>query len=100
MPKFSEVPRLTRSSNYSVDIPWSYLIESYRIHTNEYGLDVNPDFQRGYCWTREQKIKYVEYVLMGGYSGKDLYFNSPSWNGSLKLGKDEYVLVDGKQRLE
>jgi hypothetical protein len=71
----------------------------------EYGLDVNPDFQRGYVWTLEQKQRFVEYMLQGGMSGRDLYFNAPHWNrGDFGPESDHpdswYVLVDGKQRLD
>ena len=61
------------------------------------GLDLNPDFQRAHVWTRDQQIKYVEYILKGGASGRDIYFNNPSWSGTYA---EKTVLVDGKQRLE
>lgn len=57
----------------------------------EYGLEMNPDFQRGHVWTEEQQSKYVEFILKGGKSGRDFYFN---WNQDT----DEYVCVDGLQR--
>ena len=47
-------------------------------------------------WTRKQQIDYVEFILKGGPSGKDLYFNHPGWQDDYK---GDFVLVDGLQRI-
>lgn len=72
-------------------------IESANRDKREF-LDLNPDFQRAHVWTREQQISYVEYILHGGTSGKELYFNCPDFTRGSSVGP--YVIVDGKQRLE
>lgn len=96
MPKFSEIPQYTMPSSYKVNISWSYLPNWVNDNVNSYGLDVNPNFQRHYVWTPEQEKAYVEYILKGGFSGKDIYCNCPGWHyGKMK----NYTLVDGKQRL-
>jgi hypothetical protein len=38
----------------------------------------------------------VEYLLRGGTSGRDVYFNNPGWHSG---DNGEYVCVDGLQRL-
>lgn len=63
----------------------------------ELGLQLDPDFQRAHVWTREQQISFIEYFMRGGKSGRDLYFNHPNWMGAFR---GEFVLVDGKQRIE
>lgn len=60
------------------------------------GLDMDPDFQRGHVWTEEQQIRFVEYALRGGRSGRDIFWNNPTWMGKWT---QPTVLVDGKQRL-
>lgn len=70
-------------------------------YTNDNGdgytpVIMNPDFQRGHVWTEEQQIRYVEYLLSGGESGRDIYFNNPS---HMSQFNQPYVLVDGLQRL-
>jgi len=88
---------------YNVDVSWDSLehhLERYNeVHPAEGigGLDLNPDFQRGHVWTEDKQIAYVEFILRGGKSSKDVYFNHPNWMGSFK---GEMVLVDGKQRIE
>lgn len=62
-----------------------------------YGLDLDPDFQRGHVWTERQQTAWLEYLLLGGRSGATIYLNHPGWMTSFE---GDFVLVDGKQRLE
>jgi len=65
----------------------------------EGGLQLNPDFQRGHVWTQAQQIAYIEYVLRGGQSGLVLYFNKPDWQARRTTEYNDFVIVDGLQRL-
>lgn len=95
--------RFTRAAPYSVDLPWDcledWIARQQRGGKEQVGggLDLDPDFQRAHVWTREQQSAYVEYVLRGGYAGKELYFNCVGW---MKDWRGPFVVVDGKQRLE
>jgi hypothetical protein len=103
MPNFRDIPQITRGASYRVDVSWHYLVQFYHGMVHEYGLDVNPNFQRGRVWALDQKVKYVEYILMGGKSGKEIYTNAPGWHtGRVGHGGENawFVLVDGKQRLD
>jgi hypothetical protein len=86
----------TRRAGYHVDVSWRYL-EEWITSQAEINLNLDPDFQRAHVWTRQQQTAYVEYVLRGGEAAKELYFNCVGWNAS-KTG--DFVIVDGKQRLE
>jgi hypothetical protein len=99
--RYQDISQFTREAPYAVDVSWSYLEEHYRSAVEE-KLDIDPDFQRGYVWTPEQKVRYVEFILRGGRTGRDLYTNNPSWQkiGRPAAGYNDYVLVDGKQRLQ
>ena len=96
MPKFQDIPQYTHWGHYSCSVSWQYLFSTLDDY-NEFGLDMNPDFQRGHVWTRKQSIAYVEFGLKGGRGGRDILFNCPGWH--LGKRKGEFVLVDGKQRL-
>jgi len=102
--KFTDIPQFTKNPGYSVDISWYFLATHYAREVVEYGLDVNPDFQRTYVWTLEQKVRYIEFILRGGMTGKDLYLNCPGHKfgrvGTQYGEEGYYVLVDGKQRLD
>jgi len=99
---FKDIPQLTRA-HYQVNVNWAYL-EGHIAHAQdpkyvEEGmavLDLEPDFQRAHVWNEAQQSSYVEWILKGGESGKELLFNCTGWSGSYE---GPYVLVDGLQRL-
>jgi hypothetical protein len=103
MARFQDIPQFTKSAGYMVNVGLDYLARHYWRYVTKYGLDVSPDFQRGYVWTQQQKIRFVEYMLRGGVSGLDVYMNCPSWQSG-RMGPEYpeawFVLVDGKQRLD
>jgi hypothetical protein len=90
----SHIQELTPSPPYHVDVPLKYLGENIERYLG-YGLDLNPDFQRGHVWNAEQKRLWMEFLLRGG-KGPDLLFNHPGWQHDFK---GDFVIVDGKQRL-
>lgn len=103
MARFSDIPQFTRSAGYMVHVGLDHLARHYARMVTHYGLDVSPDFQRGYVWTQEQKIRFMEYMLRGGTSGLDIYCNAPTWqHGSLTPHDPNawFVLIDGKQRID
>jgi len=91
MPKFIDIPKITQTK-YHVDIFWTYL----RQWLNSHEVNLDPDFQREYIWNQKQKEQYIEWILRGGQSGKDIYFNHPGW---FKGFEGEMIIVDGKQRV-
>jgi len=94
--KFKDIKKIARSY-YNVNVSWKYMHESLDGYKDHYNLELQPDFQRAHVWTVEQQIKYVEWILRGGESGRNLLFNCPNWMGAGETG--EMVLVDGLQRL-
>ncbi len=101
--RFRDVPQYTRSGSYEVDMGLDYVydtvIKEWAQTDDQVGrrLDLNPDFQRGHVWTKKKKSAWIEHILRGGRSGKIIYLNHPGWMGSFK---GDFVLVDGKQRLD
>lgn len=89
--RICDIPQMTKRPATRFNVDWSFL-EQQLEHWSRYGLDLDPDFQRGHVWTPQQQVAYVEYQLRGGQSGKDIYFNQARWNTPIQL-------VDGKQRL-
>ena len=59
---------------------------------------MDPDFQRCHVWTQDQQVAYVEWILRGGQSGKEIYFNCSGFTRG--RAKSPMVLVDGKQRIQ
>lgn len=95
--KYSDI-KVFPQCHYKVTIGWTDLNDYIKRMEQIYNADLNPDFQRDHVWTTDQQVKYCEYILRGGTSGRDVYCNCPGW----MVGKFEgpYTLVDGKQRIE
>lgn len=95
--RFRNIPQLTDYGGASqTDVSLSYL-EQYLQSLLDDGMDLNPDFQRGHVWTEEQQIRFVEFQLRGGVSGRLIFLNCSNWH---KVAKPkDFVLVDGLQRI-
>lgn len=94
--RFEDIKQFVRDGQYSVHVGLGYLastLDDYRKH----GLNTDPDFQRDHVWTEAQQSAYLEYFLRGGRSGRIIYMNQRNWPSSDP--NDEFVLVDGKQRI-
>lgn len=97
---FQDVPRFTSCGSYAVDYPMKHLVKWVEEEIAQQGLVLCPDFQRGHVWTEQQQVSYIEFLLRGGKTGRDLYFNCPGWQTQVPEGAyNEYVCVDGLQRL-
>lgn len=99
--KFSEIPQLIPDGGYEINMPLDMLEKKIvDWETSEhYRLQLNPDFQRGHVWTEAQQVAYVEYFLRGGRTGMVIYFNKPDWRTSPETDYNDFVCVDGLQRL-
>lgn len=95
--KYNDIPSYTSHGSYAINIEWASIERTVEGYIKDYNLNLDPDFQRGHVWNKEKQEKYVEYCLRGGTSSRTLYFNCVNWNAG---DPGEYVIVDGKQRLE
>lgn len=94
--KFREIPRFIRCSGYQINVSLKVLDRTIQEYIDDHGLELNPDFQRGHVWTEEQQIGYVEFLLKGGKSDIEVFFNHPRWSSGLS---GDFVCVDGLQRI-
>ena len=98
-----DIPQYCQDGHYQVNTCLDFFEDNIQRYINEYGLILNPDFQRGHVWTPAQQISFVEYFLKGGRSGRTLYFNHPfwmHWKEKYKPGEyNDFVVVDGLQRI-
>ncbi len=102
--RFRDIPPFTKTSSYSVDVGWAYIEQSLAGYADDarvmgQSFEMDPDFQRAHVWDQVRQIRYIEFVLRGGRSAKDIYWNCPGWQRTAPAG-GRFVLVDGKQRLE
>lgn len=45
--KFSDIPTFLSSGNYEIDVPLDFIKRQLKRFEEDYGLELNPDFQRG-----------------------------------------------------
>lgn len=98
--RFQDVPQFTRPGGYSINVPWGSVERTLVEFDSGDGIDLDPDFQRGHVWNESQQVRYVEFVLRGGRSGREVLFNKSGWNMRSQDRGEPCVLVDGKQRLQ
>ena len=98
--KYSDIKKFPFAA-YTVHVSWAGLKDW--LEHNNHGikkLDMDPEYQRGYVWDVYQQRSYVEYMLKGGFSGADIFWNCPTWmNYTNNPGSNIVELVDGKQRI-
>ncbi len=94
--RFRDIPKFIQDGGYCVDIPFDQLEHHMDRYINDYGLQMQPDFQRAHVWTDDQSSRFVEFLLRGGQASRIIYFNHPGWMDSFT---GEFVLVDGLQRV-
>lgn len=93
------------SGDYEVNVGLKHIKTILKDYEEDYGLELNPDFQRGHVWTEDQQSAYMEFLLKGGQTARVIYFNCPFFScGTVedyKKGKYEMPMqcVDGLQRL-
>ena len=99
---FRDIRKFTRHANYRVHVAWTFLEKQLEYWNDAYLLEIEPEFQRAHVWDDDKRSKYIEYILQGGMSGKDIYFNCPEFGGgkaeSRKFMRTLYI-VDGLQRI-
>ena len=100
MPRIRDIVPFIREGNYQVHQPWIELFKEHDDHWLLDGADFDPDFQRAHVWTEDKQIAYIEFCLREGRTARVLYFNCPGWQSGHKAKTGEFVLVDGKQRME
>ncbi|MFR5263759.1 hypothetical protein [Clostridium sp.] len=97
--KFSDIEQFTKSGDYEVSIRLNHLEKTLKEYDEDYGLELNPDFQRGHVWSEEQQRAYVEFFIKGGKTARIIYFNCPSFSGNTEqLSKLLIILKNQKNK--
>ena len=98
--RFNDIPKYIQHGSYEVDVSPDRLIVNVDDFVATHGLQLDPDFQRGHVWSEAQQKAFIEFFLRGGKTAKVIYFNFPSWHRHQTTDYNDFVIVDGKQRLE
>ena len=103
--RFQDIPQFTRHAAYAVDSAWQYIEQVIAGYANDaasmkMSFETDPDFQRAHVWDQQKQVRFIEFILRGGTSARNIYWNCPGWNSIRPVKNGRFVLVDGKQRLE
>lgn len=63
-----------------------------------FGIDMNPEYQRGLVWTEEQKVKLIDSIFNNVSIGA-FVLAEKKWFTDGNVVSEMYEIVDGKQRL-
>lgn len=89
-------------SKWQADYGFNGIERALAGFAEDYGLNLEPDFQRGHVWTPTQE-RFVETIVHGtlASSGLVIQFNCPHWERDDYAGDlpREMQCVDGLQRL-
>jgi hypothetical protein len=100
--KFQDIPQFPKAY-YNIHVNLDYVemtLKQWGESVKNNGVDMlelNPEWQRGHVWTKKQKISFMEFMLMGGTTGMEIYFNCSSWMEGFNT---KVYCVDGLQRLQ
>ena len=90
------ISKTTQSIVQNADIRLQFHPVSINSILNDYyhfGIDMNPEYQRGYVWETEDKEKLIESIFHNIDIGKFVFIHNDYSD------EDLYQILDGKQRL-
>lgn len=89
-------------ARYTVEVSLHGVEPQLETFANNYGLNLDPDFQCGHVWTPEQRVAFMEGLFRGTVNPTlIIQFNFPHWDMQDPDSDlpDEMQIVDGLQRL-
>lgn len=98
--RYNDIPQFVQHGSYEIDVSPDRLIVNIDEFVEKHGLQMDPDFQRGHVWTEKQQRGFIEFFLRGGKTARVIYLNQPSWHRHQTTDYNDFVIVDGKQRIE
>lgn len=64
-----------------------------------FGIDVNPEYQRGNVWTEEQKVKLIDSIFNNINIGSFVFVEKKWFTDEHEITSEMFEILDGKQRL-
>lgn len=98
--KYNDIPQFIQHGSYEIDVSPDRLVVNIDEWVRDFNLQLDPDFQRGHVWSESQQKAFIEFFLRGGKTARVIYLNFPSWHREQKTAYNDFVVVDGKQRVE
>lgn len=88
---------------YTVDHNLAYIETALASYAKDWGMNLDPDYQRGHVWSDHKRSMFIESLLRGTLPDSLLMiqFNAPHWDNQAPHSDlpSELQIVDGLQRL-
>lgn len=96
--KYKEIPQAIQAGNWECMYTILSFVNAIETWKKE-GLQMNPDFQRGHVWSKNQKVEFINSMLEGKIKSSNvIYLNNNKWQNYEANYKEEFYCVDGLQR--
>jgi hypothetical protein len=98
--EISAMERLEEEEDIRISYQQRDLISLLHYMDNEYGIDLEPEYQRGNVWKHRQKVALIDSIFKNIDIGKFTIIRRP-WgkNPNKPITPKLYEMLDGKQRL-
>ena len=92
--------RLEEEEDVQLSYQQRQLLSLLMMMSKKYGIDLEPDYQRGNVWTNEQKVALIDSIFKNIDIGKFTIIKRP-WgdNPNVPMTPKLYEMLDGKQRI-
>lgn len=94
---WEKIPQFTQREEMRLQFFQSSL-SSFHSYVYSFGVDINPDYQRGFVWTLEDKQKLIDSIFKGVDIGKFVFIRR-EYDRTKNPTEHLYEILDGKQRL-
>ena len=91
------IVRFSQKEDYTIQFHQS-TIHSFHTHAYHFGVDMNPDYQRGYVWTDHDKTALLDSIFNNIEIGKFVFIRR-DYDGANRSTPHFFEILDGKQRL-
>ena len=98
--EIDSIERLERDNDIHLNYSQRDMISLLHLSFSSYGVDLDPEYQRGNVWTPEQKVALIDSIFHNVDIGKFAIIKRP-WgpNKNVPITQKLYEMLDGKQRL-
>lgn len=98
LPTSDEVPIFSRTDGLINLIFANRTIESIIFDVYNFGIDLDPPYQRGYIWDDDDRQKLIRSIFEGAEIGRFVVVDKNTY--SAHPGEYAFEILDGKQRLK
>ncbi len=100
MEEYGEIDRLEEDRDIRFNYSQRSMSHLFHLMFIDYGIDLDPDYQRGNIWTLDQKVNLIDSIFKNVDIGKFTIISRPWGSNPNKAATPKmWEMLDGKQRI-